>query len=68
MEFSCNKLGNTDLLKQLWLQLMCYGMLWTLTFSFFFYLFSLILYFFSFELLFLFPFSDDEEAHDIAVT
>jgi len=33
----------------------CYGTLWTLTFSFFFYLFSLILYFFSFE--FYFPFS-----------
>jgi len=32
----------------------------------FFYLFFLILYFFSFEFLFLF--SDDEEAHDIAVT
>jgi len=46
----------------------CYGTLWTLTFFFFFffYLFFLILYFFSFEFLFLF--SDDEEAHDIAVT
>ena len=31
-----------------------------------FYLFFLILYFFSFE--FLFPFSDEEEACDIAVT
>ena len=31
-----------------------------------FYLFFLILYFFSFE--FLFPFSDEEEARDIAVT
>jgi len=34
--------------------------------SFSFYLFFLILYFFSFE--FLFPFSDEEEACDIAVT
>jgi len=42
----------------------CYGMLWTLTLFFSFYLFFLILYFFSFEFLFI----DDEEAHDIAVT
>ena len=48
----------------------CYETLWTTTFFFFFYLFFSILYFFSFEFLFLFLFlsSDDEEAHDIAVT
>jgi len=49
-----------------WTWHMCYETLWTLIFFFFFYLFFLILYFFSFEFLFLF--SDDEEAHDIAVT
>ena len=46
----------------------CYETLWTLTFFFFFYLFFLILYFFSFESLFIFIFSNDEEACDIAVT
>ena len=49
----------------------CYGMLWKLTFFFFFYPFFLILYFFSFKFLlnfFSFLFSDDEEARDIAVT